>query len=84
MMELDRARPFATITPPHEGAHFQQDGRSFDAAGRELAAVQPVERRKPGPKPKVQNDLPADLPAALPVMPVTAPVSDQVAAQLEV
>lgn len=33
---LDRAQPYCTLHPPHEGAFFEQDGQRFDEQGRPL------------------------------------------------
>lgn len=35
---LDRTRPFGTITPPLDGAYFEQDGRLFAGDGRLIGA----------------------------------------------
>ncbi len=76
MKHLDRSRPFGVITPPHKGAHFEQDGHLFAADGSSLdpSADAPAERRKPGPKPKPREEHPVAS---------VAQVNDQVAAQLE-
>ena len=33
MTRLDRQRSFGTVSPPHQGAHFHQDGVYFDHTG---------------------------------------------------
>lgn len=33
---LDKNRPYATLSPPWRGAHYEQDGRSFHHSGREV------------------------------------------------
>ena len=52
MRQLDRARPYGTINPMHNGAAYEQDGLMFDARGKAIggtaiATPEPV-RRGPG------------------------------------
>lgn len=67
--KLDRSRPYGTITPPHNGASYHQDGRYFD--GRGLPVLSPGEApvRKAAPV-----AAPAEAPEAGPVVPTPAPV----------
>lgn len=38
MKTLDRTKPFGTISPPHNGASFEQDGVMFDHEGKPVGA----------------------------------------------
>lgn len=42
---LDRSRPFGTVHPPYEGAHFEQDGYHFDVEGKLVEALLTVEQK---------------------------------------
>lgn len=46
---LDKKRPYGIITPPHNGAHYEQDGKLFNARG------EPIEP----PAPEPVRDIPA-------------------------
>lgn len=41
MRKLDTQRPYGRITPPHQGAHFEQDGLLFDQHGDCLTSEAP-------------------------------------------
>lgn len=45
MKTLDRSRSFGTIHPPHEGAHYSQDGYYFDAQGKLVESLLKPEQR---------------------------------------
>lgn len=50
-LKLDKTRPYGTIHPPHNGAHFDQDGILFDAQGHplhEIATKPEAEKRGRG------------------------------------
>ena len=42
---LDRSRPFGTVHPPYEGAHFEQDGYHFDVEGKLVEALLTPEQK---------------------------------------
>ncbi len=39
LVSLDRGKPFGIVTPPHEGAHYDQDGFLFDQNGALVEAL---------------------------------------------
>lgn len=41
MRKLDPQRPYGRISPPHQGAHFDQDGLLFDVHGDCLSDASP-------------------------------------------
>lgn len=45
MKTLDRSRNHGTIHPPHEGAHYTQDGYYFDAEGKLVEALLKPEQK---------------------------------------
>lgn len=43
---LDRSRPFGTVHPPDQGAHYEQDGYPFDAQGKIVEALLTEDQKK--------------------------------------